>query len=145
MGAKAGVVECASALERSNALAHGLDEGIGQLARDEEALDADAVLAHRLEAGAEEHRGEKRNVGSWQNHGRILTAQFKRRSGQLRRGSKRDGAPDAIAADERDMRQTGVPRDGLGMLRRTHHELDEVLRQIAGGETAVHAEDHLLR
>lgn len=136
--AEARLVERAAAAQRGDAVAHDAYELVGHRPRHDEALDPDAVLAHRLETCTEEHRRKEREVRAGENHRGVLPAELKRRRGELRRSSERDFAADQVAADKRNVREARVARERLGVLGRTYDDLHEVLGEAARRKAAAH-------
>lgn len=142
---EARLVERATAAQRSDAVAHDAYELVGHRPRHDEALDPDAVLAHRLETRTEEHRRKKRKVRAREDHRGVLPAELERRRSELRRGSERDLAADQVAADKRNVREARVARERLGVLGRTHDDLHEVFGEAARCKAAAHSGEDVPR
>lgn len=72
------VIEERAELKRAHARLDELNEARQDGTRNEEALDADAVLAAGTEGGAQEGRHEERKVGTGQGNERVLAAELRR-------------------------------------------------------------------
>ena len=135
------VIKEASALESLDARLDEVDKLVDDLVTDDEALNADAVLADGLEAASHESRVEILQAGVVQDDRRVFPAELESDGRQLLRGSHSDFPSDVLASDEGDVRNVRVRRQGLCMLREASDQLNEVCIEFARQETRFDTHD----
>ena len=137
--AKACFVKCASAAQSGDARLDKRCEVVLHAVWYEEPLNANAVLAHGLEACAHEHGRKERKVCAWQNQSWILAAQLERGGRQLWRSCLGDATTDRVTADECDVSEAGVARKCLDGHGSTCDQLYDIPRSATGIEAPVYA------